>query len=145
MTDRELIERAKEARTRAYAPYSGFSVGCALLSVDGRVFEGCNVENASYPATTCAERVAFGSAAASGVTSFQKIAIVGGKHQYDLTGECMPCGICRQIMREFCDDDFQILTTEGEEIQTYTLGDLLPHSFRKTNLTEATDAKDHIG
>ena len=120
----ELLLSAKEAKKRAYSPYSGFSVGAALLSEEGKVYLGCNIENASFTPTCCAERVAFFSAIAEGVKHFTAIAVVGD------TAPCMPCGVCRQVMSEFCSEDFEIIC-EGEmgEAVTLTLGELLPHSF----------------
>lgn len=128
MRKEELIGNAMAAMKNAYAPYSKFSVGAALLCKNGKVYSGCNVENASYGATTCAERTTFCSAVAAGEKGFSAIAIVGGKcgrvEKY-----CPPCGICRQIMSEFCDKDFKIYLYNGVEIKTFTLEDLLPESF----------------
>ena len=129
MTPEELIERAKEAMERAYAPYSGYQVGAALLTADGRVYQGCNIENASFTPTVCAERNAFFKAVYDGVRSFAAIAVVGGKGGV-ISGYFPPCGVCRQVMREFCGDDFVIYM--GGPNGTYlekTLGDLLPLSF----------------
>ena len=130
MTDQELISLALQARESAYAPYSGYAVGAALLSRDGRVFLGCNVENSSYSATCCAERTAFCRAVSEGVTSFAAIAVAGGKKGSAPDTFFMPCGICRQVMREFCEDDFKILVTDGDEIKAWTLSQLLPDGFR---------------
>ena len=129
MLDRELISLAEDARSRAYAPYSGFAVGAALLAADGRVFVGCNVENGSYSATICAERVAFGAAIAAGCREFEKIAIVGGNASETPDRFCMPCGVCRQVMSEFCKSDFEILVWNGETMCTYRLDALLPSAF----------------
>ncbi len=129
MLDRELIAHAESARTRAYAPYSGFAVGAALLTKDGRVFEGCNVENAAYPATVCAERVAIGSAIAAGCKEFEKIAIVGGEADREPNRFCMPCGICRQVMSEFCQSNFAVLVWNGKDVQSHRLDALLPYAF----------------
>ncbi len=129
MLDMELISLAEEARSRAYAPYSGFSVGAALLAKDGRVFTGCNVENASYSATVCAERVAFGTAIAAGCRELEKIAIVGGSTGEEVGRFCMPCGICRQVMSEFCKPDFEILSWNGKEARSLRLDALLPNAF----------------
>ena len=107
MTANELVEAAKEAMSRAYAPYSGYCVGAALLAADGRVFQGCNMENASFSPTICAERVAFAKAVSEGVRDFAAMAVVGGKHG-NITGLFPPCGVCRQVMREFCGDDFTV-------------------------------------
>ena len=119
-----LIERAKEARKHSYSPYSGFSVGAALLTADGRIYTGCNIENASFTPTCCAERVAIFSAVADGCRNFTAIAVVGN------TAPCMPCGVCRQVLSEFCDKDMPIIY-EGEdgEVRSITLAELLPMSF----------------
>ena len=128
MTDKELMALAISAREKAYAKYSSFSVGAALLTKSGKVFVGCNIENVSFSPTCCAERTAFFSAIAAGEREFSSIAVCGGK-----VGEkrvkCMPCGVCRQVMSEFCDKDFKIIIEDGEELLTLTLGDLLPYSF----------------
>jgi cytidine deaminase len=129
MTKEELISLAQEAMTHAYAPYSGYQVGAALLTADGRVYQGCNIENASFTPTVCAERTAFFKALYDGVRDFEAIAIVGGKSG-QITGFFPPCGVCRQVMREFCQDDFLIHMggTDGA-ILTKTLSELLPCSF----------------
>lgn len=130
MTDRELIKEAKKATRAAYAPYSSFTVGAALLTKEGRVFRGCNIENAAYSPTNCAERTAFFKAVSEGEREFSAIAIVGGKNG-DFCDFCPPCGVCRQVMSEFCDGDFRIiLGRNDEEIKIYTLSDLLPESFK---------------
>ena len=129
MTPEQLIELAKEAMTHAYVPYSGYQVGAALLTADGRVYQGCNIENASYTPTVCAERSAFFKAIYDGVRDFQAIAVVGGKNGV-ISGYFPPCGVCRQVMREFCGDGFMIYM--GGENGTYlskTLAELLPYSF----------------
>lgn len=132
--DTELIQAAMEARKRAYAPYSGYLVGAALLTDDGEIYQGCNIENASYGATNCAERTAFFKAVSHGKRNFQAIAIVGGSREVQ-SGESFPdmaypCGICRQVMREFCGPDFRILVGRStEDFEEYTLEELLPESF----------------
>ena len=129
MTDVELIEKAKEAARASYSPYSGFTVGAALITKDGKLYLGCNIENASYSPTCCAERTAFFKAVSEGEREFSKIAIVGGKG-LDFTDFCPPCGVCRQVMKEFCGEDFTvILGKNGEEVKTVTLGELLPFGF----------------
>ena len=136
MTDQELIAAAKEAMTRAYAPYSGFYVGAALLTANGRVYQGCNVENASFSPTICAERVAFSKAVSEGERDFTAMAVVGGKRG-NITGLFPPCGVCRQVMREFCKDDFVVyLGGPHGEIRKRTLGDLLPDSFSSDAMGE---------
>ncbi len=133
MTDRELLDLAIAARADAYAPYSGFSVGAALLSGDGRVFTGANVENASFGATCCAERVAFFKAITAGARSVTAIAVAGGR---GATPDplCPPCGICRQVMAEHCKGDFGILLGDGARVERHTLAELLPMRFEKENL-----------
>lgn len=128
MEREELIAQAKDAMGRAYAPYSGFRVGAALLCADGTVFTGCNIENASYGATNCAERTAIFAAVASGHRAFTAIAICGGP-EGKIEDYCMPCGICRQVLSEFCGPETQIHIAGPEDIQTHTLEQLLPGKF----------------
>lgn len=129
MTDIELIEKAKKAAENAYVPYSGFKVGAALVAKSGRVYLGCNIENASYSPTNCAERTAFFKAVSEGEREFCKIAVVGGENG-DFSDYCTPCGVCRQVMSEFCGEDFTvILGKNAEEYKRFTLGELLPHGF----------------
>ena len=124
-----LIEEAMKAREMAYAPYSEFRVGAALLDGDGTIYSGCNIENASYGACNCAERTAIFKAVSEGAGDFRAIAIVGGKDK-NVTVFCPPCGICRQVMSEFCDaDTFKVILFDGTETRSYLLGDLLPHAF----------------
>ena len=124
-----LIEEAMKAREMAYAPYSEFRVGAALLDGDGTIYSGCNIENASYGACNCAERTAIFKAVSEGAGDFRAIAIVGGKDK-NVTEFCPPCGICRQVMSEFCDaDTFKVILFDGTETRSYLLGDLLPHAF----------------
>ena len=135
MTDRELISLAEEAMARAYAPYSRFQVGAALLCADGRVYTGCNIENAAYGPSVCAERVAFFSAVRDGERDFLKIAVVGGPAG-KIRSFTYPCGVCRQVMREFCRDDFAVLAFDGERIRETALIDLLPDSFSPADLAD---------
>ncbi|MBQ2901351.1 MAG: cytidine deaminase [Agathobacter sp.] len=132
----ELIDMALDARKLAYAPYSKFKVGAALLGKNGVVYMGCNVENASYPATNCAERTAFFSAVSEGQREFEAIAIVGGKDTISELEYCAPCGVCRQVMREFCDPkSFEIILAKNRtEYKVYTLEELLPMGFGPENL-----------
>ncbi|MBE6806612.1 MAG: cytidine deaminase [Ruminococcaceae bacterium] len=129
MTELELCCKAMEAKKRAYAPYSGFCVGAALLTATGKVYTGCNVENAAFSPTICAERTAVVKAVSEGERDFSMLAIVGGK------GACIdpatpPCGLCRQVLAEFCAPDFPILLVQSEtEFIKCTLGDLLPMAF----------------
>ena len=129
MSPEKLIELAKEAMTRAYVPYSGYKVGAALLCADGTVYCGCNIENASFTPTICAERSAFFKAVYDGHWDFAAIAVCGGKDGV-ITGPFPPCGVCRQVMREFCRDDFLIhMADAGDAYKTVTMAELLPHSF----------------
>lgn len=125
MTNQELIAKAKEAMTKAYAPYSHFQVGAALLAKDGRVFTGCNVENATYGATICAERTAVTKAVSEGVREFEKIAIVASSGDY-----AAPCGICRQVLFEFMPEGKVVLWSELEGEKEFALTELLPFGFR---------------
>lgn len=132
-----LIENAIEARKMAYTPYSKYKVGAALLSSDNKIIKGCNIENAAYGPTNCAERTAFFKAVSEGVKEFSAIAIVGGlENETDLfSGYAFPCGVCRQVMREFCDSEFEIVVARStDDYKVYTLGELLPESFGPDNL-----------
>lgn len=129
MMPEKLIELAKEAMFRAYVPYSGYRVGAALLCADGTVYQGCNIENAAYSPTICAERAAFIRAVWDGKRDFTDIAVVGGKDGV-ITGVFPPCGVCRQVMREFCTDRFRIhLCRADGSCETHTLAELLPLGF----------------
>lgn len=136
METQELIRKALEVRQKAYAPYSGFMVGAALLCKDGRIFTGCNIENASYGATNCAERTAFFKAVSEGYREFTAIAIAGGRKEAQSLEYCAPCGICRQVMSEFCDSDafLVILPRSEEDYKSYTLGQLLPLGFTSADI-----------
>ena len=125
----KLINLAKKAMENSYSPYSEFKVGAALLCKDGSIYTGCNIENASFTPTVCAERVAFFKAISEGKNEFSSIAVCGGKNGKVGDKECFPCGVCRQVMSEFCDGDFVIYTLCGEEIKEYKLSQLLPYSF----------------
>ena len=129
MTPEKLCELALDAMTRSYSPYSGFTVGAALLCADGTVYQGCNIENASYSPTNCAERTAFFKAVYDGHREFVAMAVCGGKDGI-VSGTFPPCGVCRQVMREFCQQDFVIYLHDDQGgILSYTLADLLPQSF----------------
>ena len=130
----ELVEKAIKAREASYSPYSSFAVGAALVTVDGKVYTGANIESSSYTPTVCAERVAFFSAVHAGEKKFKAIAIVGGKAGNPISEFCSPCGVCRQVMAEFCGKDFEIILSDGSAVNSYTLEDLLPLSFGKDNL-----------
>ncbi|MBR5420705.1 MAG: cytidine deaminase [Lachnospiraceae bacterium] len=129
MDDKSLLGMAKAARSQAYAPYSGYRVGAALEAENGTIFTGCNVENASYGATCCAERTAIFKAVSEGIRRIKRIAIAGGTDEG--LNYAYPCGICRQVLREFCDpDELKIIVgTSDSDIKTYTLAELLPDSF----------------
>lgn len=133
MKAKDLIRLAEAARERAYAPYSGFLVGAALLGKSGKVYLGCNVENAGYSATNCAERTAFFKAISDGEREFQAIAIVGGKRG-EKPGFCAPCGICRQVMAEFCDGEFPVVLGSADKYEIHKLSDLLPLAFNPDSL-----------
>ena len=129
MTPENLIELAKDAMTHAYVPYSGYKVGAALLCADGTVYQGCNIENASYTPTVRAERSAFFKAAFDGHREFVAIAVCGGKDGV-ITGAFPPCGVCRQVMREFCQDDFMIHMVGADgAYESHTLAEILPFSY----------------
>lgn len=131
-----LLEAAYEARKYAYTPYSHFQVGAALLTESGRIYTGCNVENASFGATNCAERTAFFKAVSEGERRFSAIAIVGGKEGEQSEGPCPPCGICRQVMMEFCSPkEFRIVLEDGAGgWKAYDLDEMLPYGFGPGNL-----------
>lgn len=129
MTDGELYSLALEARENAYAPYSRFKVGAALLTANGKAYLGCNVENSSSGATCCAERVALFKALSEGERDFVAVAVAGGKDDRVETA-CFPCGICRQVLGEFCGDDFRIIVGDKDCCRAFTLGELLPHAFK---------------
>lgn len=138
MEEKYLIEKAFEAQQMSYSPYSGFCVGAALLAKNGTIFQGCNIENAAYTPTNCAERTAFFKAVSEGITEFEAIAIVGSQKGTP-KGEgsfCAPCGVCRQVMREFCEPkEFRIILAVSEDkYHVYTLEELLPMSFGPENL-----------
>ena len=136
MTNAELILEAKKALEHAYTPYSHHKVGAALLTKDGKLYHGCNVENAGYSATNCAERTAFFKAVSEGEREFSKIAVVGGMEGTDYNAPCAPCGVCRQVMMEFCNPEtFQIILADGPDKQLeFTLKELLPLGFGPDNL-----------
>ena len=129
MKPEELLAMAKEAMMNAYAPYSGFFVGAALLTKAGKVYTGYNIENAAFSPTNCAERTAFFKAVSEGEREFAAIAVVGGKNGV-ITDLCSPCGVCRQVMQEFCGPEFLIhMGKEHDGIETVTLQELLPYGF----------------
>ena len=146
-TDKELLDIAIEARNRSYAPYSHYRVGAALMTKDGKVYTGCNIENAAYTPSNCAERTAIFKAVSEGDKDFEAIAIAGGPE-----GEgpvfCAPCGVCRQVLNEFCTGDLRIIlctgkTPTGYGIKVMTLDNLLPESFGPSNLTITLNSENN--
>jgi cytidine deaminase len=138
MTDQKelyasLMASAVTAREFSYSPYSGYRVGAALLGADGRIYTGCNIENAGYSPTNCAERTAVFKAVSEGVREFCAIAVVGGSSD-TLDAACTPCGVCRQVLAEFCEPDMPVILGTPEEMRVLTLGELLPFAFTKKNL-----------
>ena len=137
MSNEELIKAALEVRNRAYVPYSNFMVGAALLTKSGKLYTGCNIENAGYTPSNCAERTAFFKAVSEGEGQFQRIAIVGGYEEGDtVSGYAAPCGVCRQVMTEFCvPEEFQIIVAKSQEdYKEFTLAELFPMGFGPDNL-----------
>ena len=132
------MELAEQARTAAYAPYSAYRVGAALLCADGTVYTGCNIENAAFTPTVCAERVAFFKAVSEGKLRFTAMAVAGGKG-HSAGADCAPCGGCRQVMQEFCDPDtFLVLIRQGGKVQSYLLRELLPMGFGRVDVEGET-------
>ena len=148
MTDIELVRQALKARLSAYAPYSNHPVGAALECADGEIILGCNIENAGYTPSNCAERTAFFKAVSEGKMNFSRIAVVGGMKDKDPLDFCAPCGVCRQVMMEFCNPDTfeiilakaanprhpEVLTDDDIEIKKYTLKEILPMGFGPNSL-----------
>ena len=124
-----LIQKAIEAREKSYCPYSGFAVGAALLTADGKIYTGANIEISAHTPTMCAERVAFARAVHEGQREFTAIAVVGGPREEKISFFCPPCGVCRQVMSEFCKEDFTIILYDGKEPKVMTLDELLPCRF----------------
>ena len=135
MDKKELVKEALAAREFAYTPYSKFNVGAALLCKNGRVFLGCNIESVSYTPTNCAERTAFFKAVSEGEREFSAIAIVGGPAGAPPVDFCYPCGVCRQVMAEFCGRDFKVYIAKSEsEIREYSLDEIIPFAFTQEDL-----------
>ena len=139
MDEKALVKAAIEARKNAYVPYSHFAVGAALLDASGKIWQGCNIENAAYTPCNCAERTAFFKAVSEGTKDFVAIAVCGGNVEEAISELCAPCGVCRQVMREFCSpEDFVVLLAKSEdEWLRLTLKDLLPLSFGPSDLEQA--------
>ena len=130
LEEKELIRLAMQAAEKAYAPYSGFCVGAALLAKDGQVFTGCNIENAAFSPTCCAERVAVFKAVSQGVREFAALAVFGRPLEGKARNFTAPCGVCRQVLQEFCSPEFPVIMAKNErEYRTVPLGELLPHGF----------------
>ncbi len=134
MNKTELFKLAKENLKNSYAPYSNYNVSAVIVCKNGNIYKGCNIENASYSVTVCAERAALFSAISNGEKDFESIMIVGGK-KGEITDYAMPCGTCRQALAEFCDADFEIFIGKSvNDIRSFKLGELLPYSFNKSKL-----------
>lgn len=135
---RELIRKAIEARRLSYSPYSQYQVGAALLAGDGQIITGCNIENAAYGPSNCAERTAFFKAVSEGIRDFKAIAIVGSPAGEEITQYAYPCGVCRQVMREFCEPEgFQVIVAKTEtDYRAAALAELFPESFGPDNLRD---------
>ena len=130
---RSLMESAAAAREFSYSPYSGYRVGAALLGKSGKIYTGCNVENAGYTPTNCAERTAVFKAVSEGEREFTAIAVVGGMGD-NIDPACTPCGVCRQVLAEFCEPDMPVILGTPENLRVLTLGELLPFAFTSKNL-----------
>lgn len=126
---KKFVDTAVEAMKKSYAPYSEFNVGACLFTETGRVYSGCNIENAAFSPSICAERTAFAKAVSEGEREFSCIAVVGGKNGV-ITDFCPPCGVCRQVMTEFCKPDFKVVLYNGTDIKVLTLSELMPYSFQ---------------
>ena len=132
---KKLINEALKAREFAYIPYSNFAVGAALITAGGKIYSGCNIENASFTPTNCAERTAVFKAVSEGERKFAAIAVVGGKYNEEISEYITPCGVCRQVLAEFCDEDFIVISAKSEDdYKIYTLKDLFPGSFTKDSV-----------
>ena len=134
INSKALLAMAEEARKASYSPYSGITVGAALLTAEGNVYKGANIENASYTPTVCAERVAFFKAINEGERNFIAIAIAGGEADKPSKADFPPCGVCRQVMSEFCSGSFRVIWGNGEKVTDKTLAEILPFGFDKNNL-----------
>lgn len=135
MDKKKLIAEALAARELAYTPYSHFNVGAALITAEGKIYRGCNIENATYTPTNCAERTAFFKAVSEGERDFSAIAIVGGAAGKAPVDYCFPCGVCRQVMVEFCKSDFTLIIAKSEnDYKEYRLDEIIPHAFSDEDL-----------
>ena len=136
----QLIDKAHDARAASYSPYSGIAVGAALLTASGKIYLGANIENASYSPTICAERVAFFKAVNAGERDFVAIAVVGAPANEEPSSTFPPCGVCRQVMSEFCGPDFMVVLGTRDDIRLIPFSEILPHSFTKDNLESAPES-----
>lgn len=130
---KKLMQIANDMREMSYAPYSNFCVGAALLCKDGKIYTGCNIENAAYTPTNCAERTAFFKAVSEGEREFDCIAIVGGKRG-EVSPFCAPCGVCRQVMSEWCGKDFKLILGTPEEFKVFSFEEVIPYAFTPSDL-----------
>lgn len=146
MDYQQLVQRALIARQQAYAPYSNWQVGAALLCKDGTVFTGCNIENSAYGPTVCAERTAIFKAVSEGYRDFVAISIVGGNHQQGVIDYCYPCGVCRQVMSEFCDPDTFVVVVGKQDLQyeTALLKELIPYGAHVKRIVSETVFKEEM-
>ena len=134
INEKELLALAEEARLSAYAPYSGKTVGAALLTADGSIYQGANIENAAFSPTICAERVAIFKAVFDGKRDFCAVAVAGGDEGNPATADFSPCGVCRQVMAEFCKKDFRVIWGNDDRITIKTLVEILPYGFDKEKM-----------
>ena len=126
----DIILASISARENSYCPYSDFAVGAALKAKSGKIYTGCNVESAAFTPTCCAERLAFFKAVEAGETEFEAIAVMGGKKGEEIKTLCMPCGVCREVMREFCKEDFKVISViDGQKFRVFEFEEILPNSF----------------
>ncbi len=130
---KQLITIAQDMRDKSYSPYSHFAVGAALLAKSGKIYTGCNIENAGFTPTICAERVAFFKAVSEGEREFEAIALVGGRHG-EVADFCAPCGVCRQVMSEWVDNDFILVLGNKDNYTLHTYEEIMPYRFDKSNL-----------
>lgn len=134
MTDyKRLMMRANEMRAFSYVPYSHYRVGAVLVGKSGKEYTGCNLENAAYSPSICAERTAFAKAVSEGEKNFKCIAVVGGR-EGEISPDCSPCGVCRQVMAEFCDADFEVILGTPDDFKVYKFNDILPLTFTSKEL-----------
>ncbi len=130
---KRLMSLANEMRSKSYAPYSHYKVGAVLVGKSGKEYTGCNIENAAYTPSICAERTAFAKAVSEGETRFECIAIVGGR-EGEISTDCTPCGVCRQVMSEFCDKDFKVVLGTPDDFKVYGFDEIMPFRFTNSEL-----------